>query len=81
MHVTIFQPEGFCAKCKATKLQFDKYGIEYETVIATEEIILQLKKDGHSVFPVVVVKFSDDVTWSWNDLRIDRIHELAQLAA
>lgn len=79
LNVTIYQPSGSCVKCHATKKAFDAEGIEYTTVTADEEEIERLRREGHTMFPVVVASFSDGVTLQWSDFRLGRIKELAKL--
>ena len=79
MEVTLYQPPGFCHKCKATKLGLETEGIPFTAVTAGEEDIARFKGEGHVTFPVVVATFGDNVTWTWSDYRRENIAQLAAL--
>lgn len=79
MNVTLFTPPDDCSACRATKVNFDKLGIEYEVVEADDSTQDQLRAEGFSAFPVVKVDCGDEASWSWSGYRFDDIKRLAQL--
>lgn len=82
MEVTVYQPpEGVpCYKCEGTKRALKNANIPYDAVHADDAIIDKYKAEGHTSFPIVVASFGDSVTWTWSDLRLDHVKELAKLA-
>ena len=68
-----------CQKCRATKLQLTKYGVEYEEHNIDEEpeareVVEALAKEkGYLSMPIVVL---DDGA-SWSDFQLEKIKEVA----
>jgi glutaredoxin len=79
VRVTMFTPPDDCSACRATKVGFDKMGIEYKVVEADDKTAEELRREGHSAFPVVRVDCGDDASWTWSGYRFDDIKRLAQL--
>jgi glutaredoxin len=79
VQVTMFTPPDDCSACRATKVGFNKVGVEYTVVEVDDEAADQLRREGHSAFPVVKVDCGDDASWSWSGYRFDDIKRLAQL--
>jgi glutaredoxin len=77
--VTMFTPPDDCSACRATKVNFDKLGVEYKVVVVDGQTADELRREGHSAFPVVKVDCGDDASWSWSGYRFDDIKRLAQL--
>ena len=80
MEVTLYHPAGPCPKCAATKLYFQREGVDFTPILVDEEVIQRLKDEGHQSFPVVVVTHDDGSTWTWSDFRHDEIKRLAKVA-
>lgn len=74
MTVTVFT-KPHCPQCNATKRQFDKLGVSYETVDLTEnpETLAQLQEAGYRQAPVVIAPDA-----SWSGYRPDLIRQTAK---
>lgn len=79
MEVVLFAPPEGCSACRATKVGFDKAGIEYRVVEAGEAIQEELRREGFTAFPVVKVDCGDGASWSWSGYRHEDIRRLADL--
>jgi glutaredoxin len=77
--VTVYSPSEPCNQCSSTKLRLKQKHIPFESVTADQDAINRFRDEGHSSFPVVVVDFSDEATWSWSGFRFDHITRLADL--
>lgn len=60
-----------CIKCDATKRQFNKYGIPFESIDAADDpgAVDEARASGATSFPIVI---APDGSW-WSDFRIDKI--------
>ena len=61
-----------CIKCTATKRQFNKYGIPFESFDAAdaEDLVEGARASGATAFPIVIAPDGSD--W-WSDFRMDKI--------
>lgn len=77
MTVTVFTKPR-CPQCDATKRQFTKLGIPFETIDVSEspETLEQLQRAGFKQAPVVIAP-----DHSWTGYRPDLIRELAKSLA
>lgn len=73
MTVQIFTTPN-CVQCNATKRQFDKLGIVYDSIDLTQhpEQLEQFKESGLTQSPIVLAEGQ-----SWSGFRIEKINALA----